>query len=87
MPTELLQQLEAYEHLLFEPLEQTSLDALIVLQAQWERALGHSPDAFRVTEALQDFIECLIYLDDTQHHQVEQAYLDIVNSIHHLKTA
>ena len=71
--TALLAELEGFEHLLFEPMNQADLDALYELYNTWVARLGDSPEAIALCDALDDFIEAGI--DDGD---MERAYLDLV---------
>ena len=75
----LLSELEAYEHLMFEPMTQPDLDSLYALYADWQQRLGDSPEAIAVCDALDTFIEANI--DEGQASRVEQAYLDLVATV------
>lgn len=72
----LLAELEAYEHLMFEPMTQDDLNDLYALYAEWAQRLGDSPEAIAVCDALDTFIEANI--DEGPESHVEQAYLDLV---------
>lgn len=75
----LLAELEAYEHLLFEPMTQVELQRLYALYADWQQRLGDSPDAIPLCDALDEFIEA--NLEAGPSLEVEQAYLDLVQLI------
>jgi len=75
----LLSELEAYEHLMFEPMTQADLDGLYELYADWVQRLGDSPEAIAVCDALDTFIEANI--DEGAESRVEQEYLDLVAAV------
>jgi len=75
----LLAELEAYEHLLFEPMTQADLNGLYALHDEWVERLGDSPEAIAVCDALDTFIEANI--DEGRESRVEQAYLDLVATV------
>ena len=75
----LLAELEAYEHLMFEPMTQADLNGLYALYADWLQRLGDSPEAIAVCDALDTFIEANI--DEGRESRVEQAYLDLVATV------
>ena len=78
----LLAELEAYEHLLFEPITQADLDSLYALYTRWQRSLDDSPAAIALCDALDDLIEACIEGSGTEEIHVEQAYLDLVATVH-----
>ena len=49
----LLSELEAYEHLMFEPMTQADLDSLYALYSDWQQRLGDSPQGIAVCVALE----------------------------------
>jgi hypothetical protein len=75
----LLAELETFEHLLFEPMQQQDLDGLVALQAQWEARWGDSPAAIALTEALGDWIDACV-------HEVnqDQAWQTLINAVYDL---
>jgi len=75
----LLAELESYEHLLFEPMQQRDLDGLLALQAQWEAQWGDSPAAIALTEALGDWIDACVH--EVDQVQAWQALIDAVESL------
>ena len=75
----LLSELEAHEHLMFEPMTQADLDGLYALYAEWVQRLGDSPEAIAVCDALDTFIEANI--DEGVESRVEQVYLDLVATV------
>ena len=75
----LLSELEAYEHLMFEPMTQADLNGLYELYAEWVQRLGDSPEAIALCDALDTFIETNI--DEGQESRVEQEYLDLVATV------
>lgn len=77
----LLAELEAFEHLLFEPMTQADLDALYALYDQWQEVLGDSPEAIALCDALDEFIEACIDDDGAGDASVERAYLDLVATV------
>ena len=77
--TALLAELEAYEHLMFEPMTQADLDRLYALYDDWQQRLGDSPEAIALCDALDTLIEANI--DEGQESHVEEAYLDLVATI------
>ena len=79
--TALLAELEGYEHLLFEPMTQADLDSLYALYDQWQTALGDSPEAFALCDALDDFIGACIEGDGVGSDGVERAYLALVATV------
>ena len=79
--TELLAELETYEHLLFEPMTQADLDGLYVLYEMWCDYLGNSPEAIALCDALDDFIAASIEDDGAGTDSVERAYLALVASV------
>ena len=74
-----LSQLEAYKHLMFEPMTQADLNSLYALYMDWLQRLGDSPEAIAVCDALDTFIEANI--DEGWESHVEQAYLDLVATV------
>ncbi|MEA2120079.1 hypothetical protein [Halovibrio sp. HP20-50] len=76
--TALLAELEAYEHLLFEPMTQADLDGLYALYDQCQATLGDSPEAIALCDALSDFIGACIEDDGAGDDAVERAYLALV---------
>ncbi len=72
----LLAELEAFEHLLFEPMQQRDLDGLLALQTHWEAQWGDSPAAIALTEALGDWIDACV-------HEVNQtpAWQALINAV------
>jgi len=77
----LLAELEAYEHLLFEPMTQADLDSLYALYDQWRATLGDSPEAIALCDALDDFIGAGIEDDGAGDDRIEQAYLALVATV------
>jgi len=75
----LLASLEPYEHLLFEPMNQSDLDGLVALQAQWEAQWDDRPAAIALTEALGDWIDACV-------HEVNQAqaWQALINAVYDL---
>ena len=79
--TALLAELEAYEHLLFEPMTQADLDGLYALYDAWVARLGDSPEAIALCDALDDFIGVGIEDDGAGDNAVERAYLALVATV------
>jgi len=77
----LLAELEAYEHLMFEPMTQTDLNGLYALYAEWVQRLGDSPEAIAVCDALDTFIEANIEDGGAGDDAIERAYLDLVATV------
>lgn len=79
--TALLAELEAYEHLLFEPMTQADLDGLYALYDQWRATLGDSPEAIALCDALDDVIGACIEDAGLGDDRIEQAYLALVATV------
>lgn len=79
--TALLAELEAYEHLLFEPMTQADLDGLYALYDQWRATLGDSPEAIALCDGLDDFIGACIEDDGAGEDTIERAYVDLVATV------
>lgn len=79
--TALLAELEAFEHLLFEPMTQVDLDGLYALYAQWQAVLGDSPEAIALCDALDDVIGAGIEDGGAEDDSVERAYLALVATV------
>ena len=79
--TALLAELEGYEHLLFEPMNQADLDGLYALYDQWRATLGDSPEAIALCDALDNFIGACIEDDGAGDDAVERAYLALVATV------
>lgn len=79
--TALLAELEAFEHLLFEPMTQADLDRLYDLYAAWCERLGDSPEAIALCDALDEFIEACIEDDGAGGDTIERAYLALVATV------
>lgn len=75
----LLAELEAFEHLLFEPMVQRDLDGLLALQAHWEAQWGDSPAAIALTEVLGDWIDACVH--ETNQAQAWQALINAVDDL------
>lgn len=73
---ELLLELETLEPLIFELLTQSELDRVCQLYDDWVARLGDGPQAVRVCNALDDFIDACIEDADA-----ERAYLDLVDAV------
>lgn len=78
---QLTQALEAFEHLMFEPMQQTDLDQLYALYEQWQSTLGDTPDAIAICDALDDFIAVGIEHAGLEAAIVEQVYFELVELI------
>ena len=79
--TALLAELEAFEHLLFEPMTQDDLDRLYALYATWCERLGDAPEAIALCDALDEFIEACIEDDGAGDDTIERAYLALVATV------
>ncbi len=75
----LLAELEPYEHLLFEPMDQRDLDGLLALQAHWEAQWDDSPAAIALTEALGDWIDACVH--EVNQAQAWQALINAVDDL------
>jgi hypothetical protein len=78
----LLTELEAFEHLLFEPVTQRDLDGLYALYARWQAELGDSPASIALCDALEDLIDACIESPGPADHHIEQAFMDLVARAH-----
>lgn len=78
---QLTQALEAFEHLMFEPMQQTDLDQLYALYEHWQSSLGDTPDAIAICDALDDFITVSIEYAGLEEAIVEQVYFELVELI------
>ena len=78
----LLAELEAYEHLLFEPITQADLDSLYALYTRWQRSLDDSPAAIALCDALEYLIDACIESTGPADHHIEQAFMDLVARAH-----
>lgn len=79
--TALLAELEAYEHLLFEPMPQADLDSHYALYNQWQAMLGDFSEAIALCDALDNFIGACIEDDGAGDDAVERAYLALVATV------
>jgi hypothetical protein len=76
-----LAELEAFEHLLFEPMTQADLAGLYARYDQWQASLGDTPEAIALCDALDDVISACIDDSGAGDDSIEQAYMALVATV------